>query len=384
MTNNQIVIVGGGFAGFWAAAAARRVGGPSIDIAIVSPEPTLVIRPRLYEANPETLGIDLPPLLHMLDVTYIQDSAAGLVSNARDLVLSSGRNLTFDRLVVAVGSAMKRPPIAGIENAFSIDTQAEAVAFDQRLARLAQRPVVRVAVIGAGFCGIELALELHDRVAAHSHHATTEVTLIDCANDVGSELGAGPRAVILEALETANVTCVLGAAIRSITQTTVALVDQEIEVDAVVLTTGLSAAQFTTQIGGDRDQFGRVLVDEFLRAPSDRRVFVTGDAASADVGDGHRTMMSCQHAMRLGRYAGENAARDVLGQPLVAYEQLRYVTCLDLGRFGAVFTTGWDREVAMKGSDAKSLKRKINTEMIYPPMDASLDELLAASAITPG
>jgi NADH:ubiquinone reductase (H+-translocating) len=381
MTNKQIVIVGGGFAGFWAAAAARRAGEANVDIMLVSPEPTLVMRPRLYEANPETLGVDLRPPLKTLGVTFVQDSA---VTITKGLALASGASLPFDRLVVAVGSAMKRPPIPGVETAFSVDTQADAVAFDRRLAFLATKlPTIRVAVIGAGFSGIELALELRDRVAAHNPQVSAEVCLIDQAIEVGSELGVGPRASIVEALATAEVKCELGVSVRSLTTTSVVFDDHEINADIVVLTTGLGAGPFTAAIAGERDHVGRILVDEFLRAPSDPRVFVTGDAASADVGDGHRTMMSCQHAMTLGRYAGQNAANDLLGLTLTPYEQLRYVTCLDLGRSGAVFTTGWEREVAMTGAEAKALKRKINTEIIYPPIHASLDDLLAASAIAP-
>lgn len=382
MANQQIVIVGGGFGGFWAAAAARRVAGASIDIALVAPEPTLVMRPRLYEAHPENLGVDLRPLLETLDVSFVQDGASSFGPD-NTMVLASGGTVGFDRLVVAVGSAMKRPPIPGIETSFSVDTQSEAVAFDRRLAELSEQSLVRVAVIGAGFSGIELALELHDRIEVHSPRAKAEVTLIDQALEVGPELGSGPRSVIVDALENAGVRCVLGASVRSLTNVSVSLHDQVIDVDAVVFTTGLTAAPFTAHVSGERDDSGRIIVDEFLRAPSDHRVFVAGDAASADVGDGHRTMMSCQHAMQLGRYAGENVARDLAGAPLVAYEQLRYVTCLDLGRSGAVFTTGWEREVAMTGADAKALKRKINTELIYPPKNASLDELLSASAIAP-
>lgn len=77
--------------------------------------------------------------------------------------------------------------------------------------------------------------------------------------------------------------------------------------------------------------------------------------------------MSCQHAMNLGRSAGHNVAADLLGHPTRPYRQPKYVTCLDLGPWGAVYTEGWDRQVKMKGAEAKRLKNRINTERIYPP-----------------
>jgi len=100
----------------------------------------------------------------------------------------------------------------------------------------------------------------------------------------------------------------------------------------------------------------------------------------ADTGDGHRTLQSCQHAGQLGRVAGENAARDLLGLPLVPYAQLRYVTCLDLGRSGAVITQGWERRVEKTGSEGKAVKRLVNTQLIYPPADGTAKALLEYSS----
>lgn len=132
---------------------------------------------------------------------------------------------------------------------------------------------------------------------------------------------------------------------------------------------------------GARDSLGRVVVDASLRAPAAPDVFVSGDAAAADTGDGHRTLQSCQHAGQLGRVAGENAARDLLGLPLVPYEQPRYVTCLDLGRSDAVITHGWERRIEKTGEEGKAVKRMINTQLIYPPAEDTADALLAASSI---
>jgi NADH dehydrogenase len=149
------------------------------------------------------------------------------------------------------------------------------------------------------------------------------------------------------------------------------------------LTTGMAAAGFTRHVPGDRDELGRVVVEQTLRAPSAASVFVAGDAAAADGGDGHRVLQSCQHALQLGRFAGENAARDLLSLPMIGYVQPPYITCLDLGRSGAVLTRGWDRSVEKVGLEAKALKRRINTEVIYPPTDPSRDELLARSSLDP-
>lgn len=362
---DNILIIGGGFAGFWAALAARRVAGSRAGVTLVSPEPALVMRPRLYEARPERLAVDLEPLLRKVDVGFVRGEASRLDTAAKAVTLAAGDRLAYDRLVVATGSRMRRPPVPGAAAAFSVDTQAEAIAFDRRLAEIA-RDVAEptIAVVGAGFTGIELALELRDRLEAHGAAGAAErlrIVLVDRAETVGPELGPGPRPAIEAALDAAGVELRLGATVQALAADRVSFADDSVlfaddsvlAADAVVLATGMAAAPFAAQVPGARDQLGRVVVDTALRAPAAPEVFVAGDAAAADTGDGHRALQSCQHAGQLGRVAGENAARDLLGLPPVPYTQLRYVTCLDLGRSGAVITQGWERRVRKPAQRAR-------------------------------
>jgi NADH dehydrogenase len=377
---DKTLIIGGGFAGFWAALAARRVAGPRAGVTLVSPEPVLEIRPRLYEARPETLGVALLPLLRKVDVSFVRGEAIQLDTAAKAVTLAAGDRLAYDRLVVATGSRMRRPSVPGAEAAFSVDTQAEAIAFDRRLGEIV-RDVAEptIAVVGAGFTGIELALELRDRLLVHGANGTAErlrIVLIDRAETVGRVLGPGPRPEIEAALAAAGVELRLSAAVQALAADRVSFADGSVlAADAVVLASGMAASPFAAQVPGARDELGRVIVDTALRALAAPEVFVAGDAAAADTGDGHRT-----HAGQLGRVAGENAARDLLGLPLMPYTQLRYVTCLDLGRSGAVITQGWERRVEKTGSEGKAVKRRINTQIIYPPADGTAQALLASSS----
>jgi NADH:ubiquinone reductase (H+-translocating) len=382
---DKILIIGGGFAGFWAAIAARRIAGSRAEVTLVSPEPVLEIRPRLYEARPEALAVALPPLLRKVDVGFVRGEAIGLDTAAKAVTLAAGDQLTYDRLVVATGSRMRRPPVPGAEAAFSVDTRADAIAFDRRLAEIV-RDVAEptIAVVGAGFTGIELALELRDRLVAHGANGAADrlrIVLIDRAETVGPELGPGPRPQIEAALAAAGVELRLGAAVRTLAADRVSFADGSVlAADAVVLATGMAASPFAGQVPGTRDALGRVVVDAALRAPAAPEVFVAGDAAAANTGDGHRALQSCQHAGQLGRVAGENAARDLVGLPPLPYTQLRYVTCLDLGRSGAVISQGWERRVEKTGQEGKAVKRWINTKLIYPPADGTAEALLASSS----
>ena len=383
---NCIVIVGGGFAGFWAAVAARRVAPARVDVALVSRAPVLEVRPRLYEAQPERFQVDLLPLLERIGVGFVQGEATGLDHIDGALLIGHGAALRYRRLVIATGSALRRPPIPGASRAFSIDTVQEAIAFDRRLAEVVRRNIApTIAVIGAGFTGIELAVELRDRIRQHGAFAQAEsarILLCDRADIVGPELGAGPRLVIEAALVAARVELRLSATIAAIERDKLVLAGGEaIDIDAAVLTTGMAAAGFTRHIAGERDELDRIRVDQWLRNPAAPDIFVAGDAAVVDDGDGHVVLQSCQHALQLGRFAGENAARDIIGLPLLSYQQPPYVTCLDLGRSGAVFTRGWQRTVELTGVEAKAVKKRINTEVIYPPAEATREELLALSSV---
>jgi len=65
-----------------------------------------------------------------------------------------------------------------------------------------------------------------------------------------------------------------------------------------------------------------------------------------------------------GGFAGIETVAEM---PLHAYSQPKYLTCLDLRPWGAVYTEGWDRQVHLQQQEAKELKRAINTQWIYLP-----------------
>ena len=85
-------------------------------------------------------------------------------------------------------------------------------------------------------------------------------------------------------------------------------------------------------------------------------------------------------AARTKTSASLSAVRDLTGAAPQPYRQADYTTCLDLGNFGAVFTTGWDREVQTTGAVAKERKTMINTQWIYPPTGTA-EEVFAALRI---
>lgn len=380
----RLVIVGAGFAGMYAALSAarlrdaNRVSAEALEIALVSPEPTLVVRPRLYESNPETLTAPLGAVLTAISVEHVQGCVETIDTRERSVeILGAGkrRTLTYDRLVLAAGSRLFRPAIPGMaEYGFSVDQLDEAIKLDRHLHGLAKRPAsaVRntVVVAGAGLTGIEAATELPARLRnILGPDQKIRIIIVERNAAVLPDMGPGPRPVVETALRELGIETRLGVGVTALDESGVTLADGErIESATVIWAAGMRAAPLTAQIPAERDNFGRLVVDRDLRVPGVPGVFATGDAAKAICDDlGNYALMSCQHATRLGAFAGNNAAAELLGLPTRLYHQKAYVTCLDLGAAGAVFTRGWDRKVEIVGAKAKAFKREINTVWIYPP-----------------
>ncbi len=100
-----------------------------------------------------------------------------------------------------------------------------------------------------------------------------------------------------------------------------------------------------------------------------------GDAPRLRIQPDHPTIISCQYGRPIGRYAGYNVAADLLGQPLLPLRIDCYVTCVDLGPWGAVYTHGRGRILTTEGAAAKRTKRWINRERIVLPRDGRREVL---------
>jgi NADH dehydrogenase len=322
----RLVIIGAGFAGMYAALSAARLRDiqgarpDELEIALVAPEPTLVVRPRLYEPKPETLTAPLLDLLEAIDVVYVQGSAETIDTESRMVRIAAKKGtrktLPYDRLVVAAGSRLFRPNIPGLaEHGFSVDSLDDAIALDKHLHALADRPAINgrdtVVVAGGGFTGIEAATEMPARLREIlGKNAKTSVIIVDRSKAIAPDMGEGPRSVIEDALRKLGVETRLGACVASLDESGVTLTSGErIESETVIWAAGIRAAPLTAQIPAERDNFGRLLVDRDLRVPGLEGVFASGDAARAASDDaGNYALMSCQHATRMGAFAGNNAA----------------------------------------------------------------------------
>jgi NADH dehydrogenase len=403
-------VLGGGFAGLWSAAAAARaidLAGPAardaVEVTLLNPDPFHVIRVRCYEADLAPVRVPLDEVLGPIGVRRVEATATGLDARRRVVATraADGREgeLAYDRLVLATGSALARPGGDGdTPQGFDVDTYAGALRLQRHLAALGAADAAGMpgrwtaVVIGAGLVGIEVACELRARLHAVRDAAglppredAVRVLLLDHAAEAGGAMGAAAMPSIVAALTAAGVEARGGTAVRSADAAGVTLAcGERIPAATTIWATGMRASPLGAALGVACDRLGRLPVDPFLRVRGVEGIYAAGDVACAAAdAAGHETVMSCQHARPMGRIAGHNAACDLLGREAerVAFAAQDYVTVLDLGPWGAVYTAGWDRgRVVASGAEAKRVKQEINGRRIYPPPHGERHAILEAAA----
>jgi NADH dehydrogenase len=395
----HILVIGAGFGGMWSALSATRLfdihGHNDVHVTVLAPQAELRVRPRFYEPNAHQLAAPIGELFDAVGVRFIKGAAETIDVEQKRVgyvdAWGEKQVCIYDKLVLATGSRLALPDTPGVaEHAFDVDQIEQAIRLETHLKSLVNQPQSQarntVVVAGGGFTGIETATEMPTRLRAIlGEGADINVIIVDRGDKVGGSMGPQIAEKIAEASEETGVKWHLKAAVVAVDENGVTLSDgQRIDAKTVIWTTGVRASSLTEQIPAERDHLGRLHVDAHLQVIGQPDIFATGDVAFAASDDiGNHALMTCQHAIVLGRHAGNNVAAQILGVDPTPYSQPKYVTCLDLGAWGAVYTEGWDRQVKLTRQEGKSLKTQINTAWIYPPAANRESAWAAADPLIP-
>ena len=392
----QIVVIGAGFAGLWSAlAAARKLEDLGIDpcharITVINRDTWHSIRVRNYESELDQIRVPLDLVLPPVGIALKVGEVTGIEAKARSVLVTTSagvEEVKYSRLIIASGSRISLPKLPGLEqHVLNIDTFAGAEKLDKHLNSLLIKPATidrdTVLVIGAGLTGIELACELPNRLRGMGIKAPN-VILADRLPHIGSDMGGEARLVIDRALRTIGIETQTNINIATCDNRGVTLTDgKRIDAQTVVWCGGLNASPVSKLLMSKLDHLGRLPVDRFMRLKTSKEIYAAGDVATAMVDDRHSSVMSCQHARPMGRFAGNNAVASLFGQKQLPLEIPWYSTCLDLGPQGAVQTQGWERSVLLSGAEAKNVKQTINCVRIYPPVTGERSKLLEAAEPT--
>ena len=393
----RILVLGAGFAGLWAAiGAARKIDqiGPAaseVEILVVDRNDYHNIRVRNYEVDLSDVTIPLADVLDPIGVNHMRAEVQAVDPSARHVTVETAvgqQCLTYDRLVLTLGSQLVRPAIPGLAvHGYDVDTYVAAARLDAHLEELGKQAPSEgrstVVVVGAGFTGIEVATEMPAKLDRAQLSGQRRIVLVDPNANVGMTIGEHSRQTINGALSALGVETRLNVSVISVHANGIKLSSGEfISAKTVVWCAGMQASPVGAAFATERDRHGRLVVDRFMRATGLRHVFAAGDVASSVIDGIHSTVMSCQFARPMGRFAGHNVVADLFSLPMLPLQIDSYVTVLDLGAWGALYTVGWDRQVHAVGASAKMTKQIINRERIYPPRTRSRSDLLAAAAPT--
>ena len=310
----RYVIIGGGLAGGTACEGIRKLD-PHGSIALVTKE---LHRP--YQRPPLSKGylrgVEGLDKVHLRDDGYyaaqkvdlLTGTVAGQVHRAvHRVLLGDGRELGYEKLLLATGGHAWRLPIAGADlpGVMLLRTIGDSDAI-----RAAAGPGRRAVVIGGSFIGSEVSSSLAQ--------LGTQVTTIYAGPRLLDKVAPEALSAHLQALfEARGVRLIAGAQPRSFEgagKATRVLLDNGVamEADFVVLGVGIRLdTELARNAGLALSERGEVLVDEYLRT-SDPDIYAAGDIASwPDATFGRR--LRVEH-WDVARQQGQRAGRNMAGE----------------------------------------------------------------------
>ncbi|MEO8303057.1 MAG: FAD-dependent oxidoreductase, partial [Betaproteobacteria bacterium] len=327
-------------------------GLPYLVGGIVEELDQLIARtPEQHRAN----GIDVRT--HH-EVTNI-DAAASTIT-VRDLDTGRQSIERYDELLIATGASGIVPPWPGVDakGVLQLRTLDDAAAMARRLDEGARR----VAVVGAGYIGLEVAEGLLER--------GSNVTMIERLDaPMGAVLDADMAAGIADALRAAKIDLRLGTAVTGFTAVdgNVTAVDTTVgPVDADLVVIGLGVrpnVDLARSAGIGVGEAGGIIVDDHLRTGT-AHVWAAGDCVESHHRITGRPVVVAlgTHANKQGRAAGTNIAGGdatfggVLGTAITRFRDV------EIARTGLT-----EREAATAGFDAVAVTTEAQSRAHYFP-----------------
>ncbi|MET8438733.1 NAD(P)/FAD-dependent oxidoreductase [Streptomyces sp900116325] len=341
MSRPRIVVVGAGFAGHQAARTlSQRLRGRA-EIVLLNPTDYFLYLPLLPQVatgilEPRRITVSLTGTLPRVRLVLGEAESVDLA--ARKVRYTDpeggGGELTYDRLVLAVGSVNKLLPVPGVsQHAHGFRGIPEALYLrdhitrqieladttDDRVEAEARRTFV---VVGAGYTGVEVAAlgAMFTDALAKEHHRRHDTSglpsrrprwlLLDLADRVLPELDQRLSGTADRVLRERGVDVRPETSVKEATDQGVQLDDGEfVDTRTLVWCVGVRPDPLVSDLGLDVEG-GRLVVDPQLNVPGHPEVFACGDAAAVPdlTRPGKFTPMTAQHAHRQGKVVGHNVA----------------------------------------------------------------------------
>jgi NADH:ubiquinone reductase (H+-translocating) len=365
---SDVVIVGGGFGGLYAARRLeRRLPRHSARILLVTDVNFLLYTPLLPGAAAGSLEPRhvVVPLREELDWTDIRlGRVVGADPDRNDVHIETvdGREetLRYDQLILTPGSVSRVLPVPGLaEHALGFKTLADAIALRNRLLLNleiaeslpddeARREYLTAVFVGAGYAGLEGIAELQDYVAdvidryPRCRMAGARFVLVEARERVMPEVPPGLAEFAARELRGRGMEILTGTTVREMDERSATLsTGERIPTRMLCWTAGVRPAPVVRKLGLPLNEQGRIEVDATMRVNGRDNVWAIGDAAAVPDPAKHRRSPApptCQHAIRQGRRVAENVAAVHRGRRPRPFRYRTLGVFVDMGRHKAVAT----------------------------------------------
>jgi NADH:quinone reductase (non-electrogenic) len=331
----RVLILGGGFAGLYAAMhlekALRRQD--DFDVVLVNRENFFLFTPMLHEVAASDLDLTniVSPVRQLLKrVKFFQGDVEAVDLPSRHVTVSHGFNhhthdLNYDQLIIALGSITNFFNLPGLaERALTVKSLGDAIHLRNRLIQLLEEadtecaagnrePLLTFVVAGGGFAGVETIAGIHDFVCQvlpfypHIDKKLVRAVLVHPGKFILPELGEELGGYAQTKLSERGVEIRDSSKVTSVTDEGVHLSDGEfVRTNTVIWTAGTSPNALLETLPCQKER-GRVCVNEFLEVPGFPGVWALGDAALIpDSTTGKFCPPTAQHALREGKIAAHN------------------------------------------------------------------------------
>lgn len=360
--NLQVVVIGAGFGGL---AATRALAGAPVSVTLVDQRNHHLFQPLLYQVAAAALSpADIAgPIRSILagqaNARVVLDTATGIDSTRRTVLLASGRRLGYDRLVIATGArhsyfgrdewAQHAPGLKTIEDATAVRRKVLLALerAEQETDPHRRDALLTFVVIGGGPTGVEMAgaiAELAHRSVSRDFRSITphcsRVILIDQAERLLASFPEELAAVALRDLRKLGVEVRLSSPIEHVAADHVVVSGEVIPTHTVIWAAGVKASPAAQWLGLAADAAGRVLVDDALRPEGLTDIFVIGDTAACPGPDGRPLPGLAPVAKQQGRHVARAIMLGIRGQPVPRFRYRDFGKLATIGRSHAVADFG--------------------------------------------
>jgi NADH dehydrogenase len=338
----RVVILGGGFAGVYAARHLERLSrrGAPVDVTLVSQDNFFLFTPMLHEVAASDLDIThiVSPLRTLLRRSSIFVGSVESVDLVRRRVLVShgfdrhAHEIEYDHLVVALGSITNFYHLPGLEtNALTMKTLGDAIHLRNRVIATLEEAdtecsdagesgLLTFVVAGGGFAGVETLGALNDFVRdaleyyPRLRQRRVRMILVHSGAAILPELGETLGAYARKKLTARGLEILTNTRVTSVTADGVNLADgQFIPSRLVVWTAGTSPHPLLNRLPCACEK-GRIVVDSTLAVPGWPGVWALGDCAMIpDPRTGKPFPPTAQHAIREARTVAGNIVASISG-----------------------------------------------------------------------